>query len=289
MIDWIIFAVLIIIFLVIDLFAFGKDSKIPIDKAIKFSIIWILVALAFNVYIFLTYGEEKSLEYLTAYLMEKSLSLDNLFVFLAIFNYFSIPKEYRRKILFYGVLGAIILRLIFIFLGIEIIKTFHFLIYIFGIILIYSGYKIATKKDEDKPKFIEILPQKLPFVNKMVFIYKNDGKTYFGILSIALLSIEISDIIFAIDSIPAVLAITRDPLIVYSSNIFAILGLRSLYFVLEKLMISLKYLKYGLSIMLVFIGIKMLISDFYKIPTIVTFLILLLSIAMSILYSVIKK
>jgi len=289
MIDWIIFAALIIIFLVIDLFAFGKDSKIPIDKAIKFSIIWILVALAFNVYIFLTYGEEKSLEYLTAYLMEKSLSLDNLFVFLAIFNYFSIPQEYRRKILFYGVLGAIILRLIFIFLGIEIIKTFHFLIYIFGIILIYSGYKIATKKDEDRPKFIEMLPQKLPFVNKMVFIYKNDGKTYFGILSIALLSIEISDIIFAIDSIPAVLAITRDPLIVYSSNIFAILGLRSLYFVLEKLMISLKYLKYGLSIMLVFIGIKMLISDFYKIPTIVTFLILLLSIGMSILYSVIKK
>jgi tellurite resistance protein TerC len=289
MLDWIIFAALIIIFLVIDLFAFGKDSQIPIDKAIKFSIIWILVALAFNVYIFLTYGEEKSLEYLTAYLMEKSLSLDNLFVFLAIFNYFSIPKEYRRKILFYGVLGAIILRLIFIFLGIEIIKTFHFLIYIFGIILIYSGYKIATKKDDDKPKFIETLPQKLPFVNKMVFIYKNDGKTYFGILSIALLSIEISDIIFAIDSIPAVLAITTDPLIVYSSNIFAILGLRSLYFVLEKLMISLKYLKYGLSIMLVFIGIKMLISDFYKIPTIVTFLILLLSIGMSILYSVIKK
>jgi tellurite resistance protein TerC len=289
MIDWIIFAALIIIFLAIDLFSFGKDSKIPIDKAIKFSIIWILVALAFNVYIFLTYGEEKSLEYLTAYLMEKSLSLDNLFVFLAIFNYFSIPQEYRRKILFYGVLGAIILRLIFIFLGIEIIKTFHFLIYIFGIILIYSGYKIATKKDEDKPKFIEMLPQKLPFVNKMVFIYKNDGKTYFGILSIVLLSIEISDIIFAIDSIPAVLAITRDPLIVYSSNIFAILGLRSLYFVLEKLMISLKYLKYGLSIMLVFIGIKMLISDFYKIPTIVIFLILLLSIGMSILYSVIKK
>lgn len=291
---WILFNIFVLGMLALDLGVFHRKAhEIKLKEAITWSVIWILLALIFNVLVYFWHGTQSALEFLTGYLVEKSLSVDNIFVFLMIFTYFGVKPMYQHKVLFWGILGAIIMRAIFIFAGITLIKIFHPIIYIFGAFLIFTGIKMGLQKDreihpEKNPvlklfrKFFKITPD---YVDGKFFV--KQGKRLIATpMFVVLLVVESTDVMFAVDSIPAIIAITRDPFIVYTSNIFAILGLRALYFAIAGFVTLFRYFKYGLSIVLVFIGVKMLISDFYKIPTVIALLIVFSIITISILASV---
>lgn len=273
--EWILFNVFVLLMLMLDLGVFNrKDHTIRVREALMFSAFWIFLALVFNVVVYYIHGRQAAIEYLTGYLIEKSLSMDNLFVFLMIFSYFKVKPQYQHKVLFWGILGALVLRAIFIFAGVALIVKFHWMIYLFGLLLIYSGYKMAVEKDKEvNPEknpvvkwFRKLMPVSLNYDNGRFFT-RIDGKRFATPLFIVLLVVETSDIMFAIDSIPAILAITHDPFIVYSSNVFAILGLRALFFALAGVMNMFHFLHYGLSVILVFVGVKMMIAQIYKIPT----------------------
>jgi tellurite resistance protein TerC len=271
---WIIFNLFVLAMLVLDLKVFHRDAhEVKIREALMWSAFWIGLALVFNVGIYIFRGSEDALEYLTGYLIEKSLSVDNIFVFLLIFSYFRVSAQYQHKILFWGILGALIMRAILIFAGVALIERFHWIIYVFGAFLIFTGIKLAFEKDK------EIEPEKNPallFVRRFIpvterfegdrFFIRRAGRLFATPLFLVLVVVETTDVIFALDSIPAILAITTDPFIVYTSNVFAILGLRALYFALAGLLQLFHYLHYGLSAILVFVGIKMLVSDIYHIP-----------------------
>jgi tellurite resistance protein TerC len=271
---WIIFIIVFAVALMLDLFVFQRKAHIiPVREALKLVAFWVALALIFSVFIYLTRGSEKWFEFITAYLIEYSLSIDNLFVFLALFTYFAVPREAQRKVLLWGILGAIFFRLIFIFAGIALVERFHFLLYILGALLIYTAIKLVTQKEK------EVDPEKNPLVKLarrfMRVDSQYDGSKFFkrvnGVLwatplFIVLLSIETTDIMFAVDSVPAVLGITRDTFIAYTSNIFAILGLRALFFAIAGLFYIFHYLVYGLCIVLAFVGVKMLLIDLCKIP-----------------------
>lgn len=271
---WIVFGLLIVIMFTLDLLVLNrKEREGSMKEMVGWTCLWIGVALLFNLYIYFVRGFEDALTFFTAYLIEKSLSVDNLFVFLLVFKYFQTPPSSMRKVLFWGVLTALILRAVFIGLGIVLISKFHWLLYIFGVFLIFTGVKLWFEKDkeihpEDNPVlrlFRHFFPITPHYEHGKFFILKN-GVYFATPLMVVLLVIETTDIIFAVDSIPAVLAITFDPLLVFTSNIFAVLGLRSLYFVLAHMMTLFHYLHYGLAIILVFIGIKMLLMDVVEIP-----------------------
>lgn len=270
---WIIFNLFILGMLALDLFVFNrKEHVIKMKEALYWSGFWILLSLIFNVFIYFWLGEIKALEFLSGYLIEKSLSVDNLFVFLIIFLYFKVPREYQHKVLFWGILGALVMRGVFIFAGIAIIEKFHFTLYVLGVFLIYIGGKMAFQKDKEfNPEqniIIKTLRKYLPLLNSFQgskFWIKKGSTLYFTPLFIVLVVIETTDVVFAIDSVPAVLAISNDPFIVYSSNVFAILGLRALYFALEGSIQLFHYLKYGLALVLIFIGFKILVADWFKI------------------------
>jgi tellurite resistance protein TerC len=265
---WVIFLSFFVVGVTLDLFVFQRKAHvIPLKEAIKLAGFWAALAVGFAVLLFFTVGQEKAVLFATGYLIEYSLSIDNLFVFLAMFTYFAVPREAQRKVLTWGILGAIVFRAIFIFAGIGLINRFHFLIYALGAFLIYTAIKLATQKER------EIEPDKNPvvrFVRKIArvqlayegtaFQTKKDGITYWTPLIIVLVAIETMDIMFAVDSVPAVLAVTTDALIVYSSNIFAILGLRSLYFALAGLFYLFRFLSKGVCLVLGFVGIKMLLG-----------------------------
>lgn len=292
---WIWFNLFVLLMLGIDLIV--HKNAMSMKQAIAWSGFWIFLALLFNVYIYYTRGWPDALNFFTGYLIEKSLSMDNLFVFVLIFKYFKTPPQAMHKVLFWGVLGAMLMRGIFIALGIVLISNFHWLIYIMGLFLIYTGIKLWSEEEkeihpENNPalKFLyRFLPVSKSYEGDR-FLVKKDSKTYATPLLVTLITIETVDVIFALDSIPAILAITYDPYIVYTSNIFAILGLRSLYFVLEHMMGAFHYLHYGLAFILIFIGAKMLAGAFYDIPTWlalgVVFAALIISVAASILYPV---
>jgi tellurite resistance protein TerC len=294
---WIGFVTLVIILLVLDLCVFHRKARtIKIREALLLSTFWIILALVFNVVIYFWRGSEDALRFFTGYLLEKSLSVDNLFVFLLIFSYFRVPSEYQHKILFWGILGALIMRAIFIILGITLLQRFHWIIYIFGAFLVLTGIKMAFQKDK------EIHPEKniiLKAFKKLFPVSENYSESRFFIkgtaglmatpLLVVLLVVETTDIIFAVDSVPAILAITQDTFIVYTSNVFAMLGLRALFFVLSGIMRLFHYLHYGLSIMLVFIGVKMLISEVYKIPILITLSLVALILVICILLSIIRN
>jgi len=273
-----------------------KSHEIKLKEAIVWTLVWISLALMFNIIIYFSFGSDAALEFLTAYLLEKSLSADNLFVFLIIFSYFRVETRHQHKVLFWGIIGALIMRAIFIVLGITLINKFQWIIYIFGGFLILTGIKTLTNKErgikvERNPivkfarKFISITPQ----YERESFFIKRSGKIMATPLLIVLIVIETSDIVFAIDSIPAVLAITLNPFIVYTSNIFAILGLRALYFALSGFMRLFDYLYVGLSVILIFIGIKMMFIWVYKIPIIITLLFILFILIISIIVSIVKR
>ncbi len=266
-------------------------------KALKWVIFWIGLALVFNAGIYLFMGKEPALEFLGGYVIEKSLSIDNLFLFIMVFSSFGIKQEYQRRVLNYGIAGALILRLIFVLLGVTIVNMFHWVLYVFGAILIISGIKMIFKKEDDNAikdsKIIKILGKIIPVTDKIEgdkFFVRKNKILYATPLFAVLILIEFTDIIFAVDSIPAIFSVTTDPFIVYTSNIFAILGLRSMYFVLGNLHEKFKYVKYGVALILVFTGIKLSMLMFHiKIPiglsVGIIFFILASSIILSVLYS----
>lgn len=261
------FTLIIIALLAIDLVWHRKDRVISYKEAIYASLFWIGLALLFNVWIYYCKGQEAAIQYLTGYAIEKSLSVDNLFVFIVIFKYFNIHPKYQHKVLFWGVLGAIVFRALFIWLGLELVERFGWILYIFGAFLIYAGIQLAFPQkdvDLDKNFFLKWAKKVLPITQEGEGKFWHKGA--FTSLFLALIAVEASDILFALDSIPAVFAITRDPFIVYTCNIFAILGLRSLYFALAGLLETFVYLHWALAAILIFVGIKIMIEPFYHIP-----------------------
>ncbi len=271
---WIAFNVFVLLMLALDLGVFHRKShEVRFREAFLWSVVWISLAIAFNGLIWHKLGAELGLQFLTGYLVEKSLSVDNIFVFLLVFNYFLVPGKYQHKVLFWGILGALIMRAIFIFAGVALITRFHFMIYIFGAFLVLTGIKMALMKDKklepEKNPVIKLFRRLVPVTEDYEnghFFVKRDGRTFATPLMVTLIFIEISDLIFAVVSIPAILAISQDPFIVFTSNVFAILGLRSLYFCLAGFMNMFRYLSLGLAAVLVFIGSKMLLEDLIHIP-----------------------
>lgn len=242
-------------------------------EALSWSAVWVSFALIFNIGVYFVKGSHSALEFLAGYLLEESLSVDNLFVFLLVFSYFKVPSEYQHKVLFWGIVGALVMRATFIGVGAALINQFHFILYLFGVFLVITGIRMAFDKGNDiNPEdniLVKIFRRFFPVVERYEgdkFFVVEDGVRKATLLFIVLLIVEATDILFAVDSIPAVFAVTQDPFIVYTSNIFAIMGLRSLYFALAGIMNLFHYLKFGLSIVLTFIGVKMLIMDVYKIP-----------------------
>jgi tellurite resistance protein TerC len=275
---WFAFMAFILGMLLLDLFVFNRKAHtVRVKEALWWSAMWIGLALLFNLGIYYFEGKKLALEFLAAYLVEKSLSVDNLFVFLLIFSYFQVPTSYQHKVLFWGIFGALVMRAIFIFAGIALIERFHWLMYLLGGVLIFSGIRFALEKEkeihpEKNPAlrlFRKLMPVTTNYHGDKLFL-KKDKKLFATPLFVVLLVIETTDVIFAVDSVPAVLAISLHPFIVFSSNAFAILGLRALYFALSGVMQMFHHLHYGLSFILIFIGIKMLIVDFYHIPILVS-------------------
>ena len=293
---WALFTALLVGMLALDLLVFQRRVRaVSLKEAVSWSLFWLLLALLFNAYVFYFRGHVDGINFLTGYLIEKSLSLDNLFIFLLIFDYFQTPPGSVRKVLFFGVIGAIVMRAIFIVIGIALVTYFHWILYVFGAFLIFTGIqfglgkskKIHPKKNPVVGGFRRLFPVARHYEGNQFFVFKRSR--YFATpLCIVLLSIETADLLFAVDSVPAVLAITRDPFIVYTSNIFAILGLRSLYFVLLHAKSIFYYMHYAVSFILVFVGIKMVFSDLFFISNIVSliviFSILLGSITVSLLF-----
>ena len=307
-----VFAIVVIGMLALDLGVFNKKSHTITNKeAITWSAIWVAVSLAFAAFVYVDLGSAKASEFLTAYLIEKALSVDNLFVFILIFTFFKVEDKLHHKVLFWGVMGAIILRAIFIFSGAWLIelsylppfevfgKELHLNVILisFGFFLLYAGIKSLLVDDDDEADFSNSLGMKAvkrffpvsdEYDGGKFFTWK-DGKRYATPLLVVVAVVEVTDLLFAVDSIPAIFAVSKDPFILYSSNIFAILGLRTLYFLLANFMHLFAYLKYGLSFILSFIGLKMIFADFYKIPSPVSLTIvagvLIVSVVASIIWA----
>ena len=266
---WIVFGVLIPVMLALDLGVFHRrDHAIKVKEALVWSGIWITLALLFGLGVYLLVGHEKALNFITAYLVEESLSVDNLFVFLLIFSYFCVPAAYQHRVLFWGIIGAIVMRAIFIVTGLTLLENLHWIIYIFGAFLVYTAVRLAFNKEEEiKPEknpVLRLFRRFVPLTKRYhghQFLVKARGRRLATPLLLTLVVIETTDIIFAVDSVPAVLSITRDPFIVYTSNIFAVMGLRSLYFALSGVIQKFYYLNYGLAAILAFLGLKMIIPD----------------------------
>ncbi|MCS6816300.1 MAG: TerC family protein [Blastocatellia bacterium] len=271
---WIAFNLFVIAMLALDLGVFHRRAHvIELKEALGWSAFWIVLAVLFNIGVYFWFGRVSALEFLTGYLIEKSLSMDNVFVFALIFTYFRVPALYQHKVLFWGILGALIMRFLFILAGVTLIQKFHWMIYVFGALLIVTGVRMAREKEKEihpeRNPVLRLARRLVPITRRYVdgrFFIRRMKRTFATPLFVVLIVVETTDLVFAVDSIPAILAITHDPFIVYTSNVFAILGLRALYFALAGLMRIFHYLHYGLSIILVFVGVKMLISDLYKIP-----------------------
>lgn len=271
---WIVFNVFVLGMLALDLGVFHRKAHaVSLKEALVWCCVWVSLALTFNAGIYIWSGPEKALEFLTGYLIEYSLSVDNVFVFVIIFSYFAVPAAYQHRVLFWGILGALVMRAIFIALGAALLTAFHWMIYVFGGFLIITGIKLLLtgdhKLDPEKNPVVRLVRRVMRVTHEYhgqhFFLWIN-GQLWVTPLFLVLVVIESTDVIFAMDSIPAIFGITLDPFIVYTSNVFAILGLRALYFLLAGIMDMFRYLKVGLSLVLCFVGAKMMIVDFYKIP-----------------------
>lgn len=294
--DWPIFIALLLLALGVDLFVHRKDHVIRMKEALLWSAFWIACALLFAVFVYVQRGADDAITFLTGYLIEESLSVDNLFVFVLIFDYFCTPTHLLHRVLFWGVVGAILMRGAFIAVGIAILQSFHWVIYVFGAFLVVTGINFGLEKDKKiDPKLNPVLLLARRFFSitdtysGQNFFVKINGRSYATPLFIVLLAIESSDVIFAVDSIPAILAITYDPFIAYTSNVFAILGLRSLFFAISGMMGMFEYLHYGLALILVFIGVKMLLSHFVLIPVVVTLAVVIGILLVTVLISAIAR
>jgi tellurite resistance protein TerC len=280
--------------LFLDLAVWNRSGRvIPFRQALVSSALWIALALGFAVFIRFWLSPTKSLEFITGYLVEEALSVDNLFVFLLLFSYFKVPPEQERTVLFWGIIGALIMRGAFIVAGVALVHRFHWILYLFGAFLIYSGFKLMSEGegaeiDPSRNLVLKLARKFLPVTDHYEgkkFLVRREGRWLATPLLIVLLVVETTDVLFATDSIPAILAITRDPFIVYTSNVFAILGLRSMYFALSGLMRLFHYLNYGLAAILIFIGVKMLASMKYDLPTWITLVVIAAVLAVSVLAS----
>jgi tellurite resistance protein TerC len=292
---WILFNLFVLAMVALDLWVLRRPARaVEFREALGWSMLWIALAAGFAVLVYFRHGRVAGLEFVTGYVIELSLSVDNLFVFLLIFRYFRVPAEYQHQVLFWGIVGALVMRGVFILAGVGLIRQFHWIIYIFGAFLVYGGARLMRQGS------VEIHPEKNPVLRLFRrwvpvtegyeggrFFIRRPG-LYATPLLVVLLVVETTDVLFAVDSIPAVLAITLNAFIVYTSNVFAVLGLRSMYFALAGMMEMFEYLHYGLSVILIFVGVKMLASHYYRIPTGITLamvaVILLISVLASIVY-----
>jgi tellurite resistance protein TerC len=294
--QWGVFILLVLAMLVLDLgVVHRKEHRVGLREAVLWSVVWTVIALIFNAWIYVRFGPQPGLEFLTGYIIERSLSFDNIFVFVVIFGYFAVPAEYQHRVLFWGILGALVSRGLFIGMGTALLTRFEWLIFVFGAFLVYTGINILRNKET------EVHPERNPvlrlFQRFVPLTTKYDGKHFFTRengrrlatpLMLVLVVVEATDVIFAVDSIPAVLGVTRDPFIVFTSNIFAILGLRALYFLLAGLMHKFQYLSYGLGLVLVFVGGKMLTDRWYPIPVQISLGIVLGLLTVSIAASLLR-
>jgi tellurite resistance protein TerC len=281
---WAGFSAFVLVMLALDLGVFHRKAHaLGMREALGWSVVWIALALAFNAGIWLFFGARPALEFFTGYLIEKALSVDNLFVFLVLFSFFAVPPAYQHRVLFFGILGALVMRAVFILVGAAMLQAVHWTIYLFGAILLVTAVKLLLHRGE------EIHPERNPVVRlfrRVVpttteyhgasFLVREAGRWVATPLLLVLVAVEATDLVFAVDSIPAIFAVTRDPFIVYTSNIFAILGLRALFFLLAGAIGKLHYLKAGLALVLGFVGVKMMITDFYQIPIVLSLSVIVL-------------
>ncbi|MBL8050592.1 MAG: TerC family protein [Anaerolineales bacterium] len=303
---WVGFNIFVLIMLALDLGVFHRKSHtVSMKEALTWSVVWVSLSLLFNLIIYLFWDKmvpnssytnaEAALAFLTGYLIEKSLSVDNIFVFILIFSFFAVPDRYQHRVLFWGILGALIMRGILIAVGATLLAQFHWIIYIFGAFLIYTGIRMARHQDEelnpDENPVVKFFKRFMPVTENYEddkFFVRRAGRLFATPLFLVLLVVESTDLVFAVDSIPAIFAVTRDPFIVFTSNVCAILGLRAMYFLLANVMHQFQYLKLGLSVVLTFIGVKMVIVDLYHIPVAVSLAVVASVLTISIIASLIK-
>ncbi len=294
--SFVLFNIFVAVMLAVDLGVFHRKAhEVNVREALAWTAVWITLALLFDLGVYFWRGPADAMSFLTGYLIEKSLSVDNIFIFVLIFSFFRVDPRYQHKVLFWGILGALVMRALFIFTGITLMQKFHWVIYVFGAFLVFTGIRMAFQHDR------EIHPEKNPVLRafrRLVpvtedyrgdkFFVRDNARSFAAPLFVVLILIETTDIIFAVDSIPAIIAITRDPFIVYTSNLFAILGLRALYFALAGTMKIFRFLNYGLSAILTFIGGKMLIADIYDISVLISLAVVAGILALSVAASVLK-
>ena len=293
---WVLFIVFVLAMLALDLGIFHRKAhKVSVKEATSWTIVWIVLALCFNLLIYFWEGTDTALDFFTGYVIEKSLSVDNIFVFVLVFSAFRVAAELQHRVLFWGIIGALLMRGLFIGVGTALLNRFEWIIYVFGAFLVFTGIRMAVQKEEG------LHPEENPVVNwfrRFVpmtqsyegthFFVKRDGRWLATPLMLVLVIVETTDVIFAVDSIPAIFAITTDPFVVFTSNVFAILGLRSLYFLLAGIIDKFHYLKLGLSVILTYVGIKMLVSRFYHVPTGWSLLFIALVLTAAIVASLIR-
>ena len=287
---WTVFSVFVLGMLALDLGVFSrKPHEVHTREALSWSAVWVTLALIFNGWIYLQFGQQKALEFLTGYLIEKALSVDNIFVFVVLFGSFAVPKIYQHRVLFWGVIGAIGMRAIFIGLGAALVSRFSWVMYVFGAILIFTGIRLMVEKDAEphpeKNPFYRFARRFIPAVSEYhgkSFAIVKDGRWLATPLLLVLIAIEATDVVFAVDSIPAIFAITTDPFIVYTSNIFAILGLRAMYFLLAGIIDRFYLLKYGLALVLLFVGGKMIAAGVLHVPILLSLAVIAATLGASV-------
>jgi tellurite resistance protein TerC len=289
---WILFNILIVFLLVLDLGLLNRGANVlTFKQAARNSVIWISLALLFNVGIYLWAGPAKGTEFLTGYLIEYSLSVDNIFVFVLIFSSFAVPREYQYRVLFWGIIGALVLRGSLIFAGAALVERFHWVLYIFGAFLVFAGLRLLRGGDEDEAidlennRILKFIRRFIPLTDQYhgsLFFIRQQGQRMATPLFLVLIFVDIIDVVFALDSIPAIFAVTQDSFIVYTSNVFAILGLRSLYFLLEGIVNKFVHLRYGLAVVLTFVGLKLLTEQFLHIPNWLSLIVIIAAIGISI-------
>ena len=294
---WTGFIVFILAMLALDLGVFHRRAhEVRFKEAAGWTLVWVALAVAFNLGVYLVFGSVPAMEFLTGYLIEYSLSADNLFVFLVIFSTFAVPAAYQHRVLFWGVVGAVVMRAIFIVAGVAALQAFHWVMYVFGALLLATGVKLLFQHSrEEHPErnplfraFQRIVPATGEYHGQRLFVRVN-GRTLATPLFVVLMLVEITDLVFAVDSVPAIFAVTRDPFIVFTSNMFAILGLRSLYFCLAGFANRLRYLRLGLAGVLIFVALKMLVSEFYEIPIVASLLVVAALLAAAVVASLLAR
>ena len=292
---WVGFNAFVLAMLALDLGIFHRKAhEVSIREATAWSVVWVTLAMVFNGWIWYAWGKGPALEFLTGYLIEKSLSIDNIFVFVMLFGYFAVPREYHHRVLFWGILGALLMRGVFIGVGAYVLEQFHWVLYVFGAILIVTGIKMMMRQESHSPEnnpilrwLRRVLPLSDRYHGQNFWVFEG-AKWVATPLFLVLVMVELTDLVFAIDSIPAIFAVTKEPFLVFTCNVFAILGLRSMYFLLAGVVHRFVYLKYGLAAVLLFVGAKMMVIDLYKVPTALSLVVVLTTITASIVASLVK-